>query len=66
MNKILLNMLVAFIISFWFISTIVILMLPNILEASRFWFLLSLPGAAAWSTFWATLAWHYDQKGVEL
>ena len=66
MNKILLNMLVAFVVAFWFISTIVILVLPDILEASRFWFLLSLPAAAAWGAFWASLAYHYDQKGAEL
>jgi len=66
MNKILFNVLAAFVIAFWFISTIVILMLPNIFEASRFWFLLSLPGATAWATFWVSFAYHYDKKGAEL
>ncbi len=66
MNIILRNMLVAFAVVFWFISTIVIMVLPNLLEMSKFWFLLSLPAAAAWAAFWVTLAWHYDTKGVEL
>jgi len=66
MYKILRNMLVAFAVAFWFISTIVILVLPRLLELSPFWFLLSLPSAAAWAAFWCTVAWHYDTKGVEL
>jgi hypothetical protein len=66
MNIILRNMLIAFIAAFWVIATAVILVLPKLLGASPFWFLLSLPSAAAWAAFWCTIAWHYDQKGVEL
>jgi len=66
MHKILFNMLAAFAIAFWFISTIVILVLPDLLEMSRFWFLLSTPAAAAWAAFWCTVAWHNDTKRVEL
>jgi len=66
MYTILRNMLIAFTVAFWFISTIVIMVLPRLIEVSKFWFLLSLPSAAAWAAFWVTLAWHYDKKGVEL
>jgi hypothetical protein len=58
MYKILKNMLIVFAIAFVFMSTLIILMLPDIFEASRFWFLLSMPGASAWATLWIGLSMH--------
>jgi hypothetical protein len=58
MYKILRNMAIVFVVAFVFISTLMILQLPIVLETSRFWLLLSLPVAAAWATLWISLAAH--------
>ena len=58
MHQILQNVLIAFGIGFLIMSTICIFSLPAMLKVSGFWYLLSMPSAAAWATLLISLAAH--------